>query len=373
MKRAPSGPLAITLAVALAFAAACLGEPDVARSTRSTAAPAGSGPASTGASTPQAGTAAPGTAASGTASAATATATSAVAPGTPSAAAPGTPAATVAPTSSATQPPTPTSTPNAAAVTILAAGDIAECGGDGDEATAALLAARPGLPILTMGDNAYPDGAAQDFANCFGPSWGPHRARIYPSPGNHEYRSRDANPYFDYFGDRAGTRGLGYYSFDLGAWHVIALNSERDNRAGGRQLAWLQADLAANTKPCVLAYWHKPRFTAGEYSDLSDGAAFWTTLANAGAEIVLNGHDHNYQRYQPMDANGAPSPNGVREFVVGTGGKDRYGLSADPRREAGTDKAWGVLELTLRADGYDWRFLPVAGASFADSGSGSCR
>ncbi len=258
------------------------------------------------------------------------------------------------------------------AVTVLAVGDIGDCSSDGDEATAALVAARSGLPILTLGDTVYPSGSAQDFAGCFAPSWGPFRDRMYPTPGNHEYLTSGASAYFDYFGDRAGTPGLGYYSFDVGSWHLVALNSERDVEAGGRQLAWLRADLEANTQRCVLAYWHKPRFTAGQYRDLADGHEFWALLAGAGAEVVLNGHDHNYQRYRPMDARGEPSPGATREFVVGTGGRARYDLQPDPRREAGTADAWGILELTLRPDGYDWRFLAAAGTNYEDSGSGGC-
>ncbi len=258
------------------------------------------------------------------------------------------------------------------AVTLLAVGDIGDCGSEGDEATAALVGRRPGLPILTLGDTVYSSGTAREFKECFAPAWGASRDRIFPVPGNHEYLTSGASGYFDYFGDRAGTRRLGYYSFDLGAWHVIALNSERDTGADGRQVAWLRADLEANTKPCVLAYWHKPRFSGGQYRDLSDGREFWSVLARAGADVVLNGHDHNYQRYAPLDAGGAPSPTGTREFVVGTGGRGRYDLQPDSRREAGTADAWGVLELTLRPEGYDWRFVPVAGATYEDSGSGRC-
>lgn len=256
-------------------------------------------------------------------------------------------------------------------VTVLAAGDVGACDSKGDEATAAVLATRPDTPILVLGDLAYPAGRAEDFERCFA-SWGAFASRMFPVPGNHEYLTPGAGPYFDYFGDRAGTRGLGYYSFDLGGWHLIALNSERDTKAEGAQVRWLRADLAAHPTECVLAFWHKPRYGAGEYADLKDAQAFWTALAEARADVILNGHDHNYQRYQPMDASGRANAEGLREFVVGTGGKERYALKPDSRREAASDRAWGVLELTLRPGTYDWRFVPVAGATFEDSGSASC-
>ncbi len=257
-------------------------------------------------------------------------------------------------------------------ITVLVAGDVGDCDGGGDEATAALLADRPDAPILVPGDLAYPAGRAEDFARCFGSSWGAFTSRMFPAPGNHEYLTAEAAPYFDYFGSRAGTRGRGYYSFELGDWHLIALNSERDTSASGAQVRWLRADLAAHPAECVLAFWHKPRFDAGEYSDLLDAQVFWTVLADARADVILNGHDHNYQRFQPLDASGRADPEGLREFVVGTGGKQRYALKPDSRRDAGSGEAWGILELKLRPRGYDWRFVPVAGASYEDSGSGSC-
>jgi hypothetical protein len=257
---------------------------------------------------------------------------------------------------------------------VLAAGDIASCGSDGDEHTARILDEHPAATVLTLGDNAYEAGTPVEFANCYAPTWGRHRSRTHPAPGNHDYGTADAAGYFGYFGEIAGATQKGYYSFDLGAWHLVSLNSERDFSAGGAQLAWLRADLATTTKRCVLAYWHKPRFTTGNYRDFTDYAPFWHELGAMGAEIVLNGHDHNYQRFRPMTSGGAYDPvNGIREFVVGTGGRSLYALGADPRREAASSSAGGVLELTLRADGYDWSFIPVAGQLFTDSGSGACR
>jgi Calcineurin-like phosphoesterase len=255
---------------------------------------------------------------------------------------------------------------------VLAAGDIADCNTTADSATAALLDANPGT-VLTLGDNAYPDGTAQDFAGCYEPTWGRHKARTFPALGNHEYHTPDAAGYFGYFGSAAGPPGRGYYSFDLGAWHVVSLNSERDFGAAGSQVAWLKADLAATSADCVLAYWHRPRWTSGNYNDFAVLQPLWNVLYDRGADVVLAGHDHNYQRYPRMDKAGARDPNrGMRSFVVGTGGRHLYQLTQDARRDAGTDATWGVLELTLHASSYSWRFLAVAGSTYTDSGTGAC-
>ncbi len=256
---------------------------------------------------------------------------------------------------------------------LLAAGDIAGCDSTGDEQTASVLDANPSGTVVTLGDNVYDDGTATEYANCYHPTWGRHKARTRPSPGNHEYHTAGASGYFGYFGAAAGPAGRGYYSFDVGAWHVISLNSEQDVGASGAQVAWLRADLAATTAQCVLAFWHKPRFTAGNYSDFAEYTPFWDALYAANADVVLNGHDHNYQRYQPMNPSGAAdSSRGIREFVVGTGGRSHYALRADSRRQVGDSTTFGLLKLTLRATGYDWQFLPVAGGTFTDSGSGGC-
>lgn len=263
-------------------------------------------------------------------------------------------------------------------VTVFAAGDIAACDSSGDERTAAILADDPAATILALGDQAYPDGTAADYANCYGPSWGQFKDRTRPVPGNHDYHTANAAAYFAYFGANAGpasnAASRGYYSFDLGAWHVVALNSEQDIAPGGAQLAWLKADLAASTKACTLAIWHRPRFTASvQYADFADVQPFWDALHAAGAEVVLSGHDHDYQRYQPMDASGSPSPDGMREFVVGTGGKSAHELRPDPRRDAEHTAPGfaGVLQLTLLDSGYDWQFISADG-SYTDSGSGMC-
>ena len=254
---------------------------------------------------------------------------------------------------------------------VLAAGDIADCNSAGDDATAALLDANEGT-IVTLGDNAYEDGTPQEFEQCYEPTWGRHKTRTRPSPGNHDYNTPDAAGYFGYFAAAAGDPSKGYYSFDLGAWHIVSLNSERDTGASGGQVAWLRADLAATSADCVLAYWHKPRWTSGRYVDDVAVAPLWDVLYDAGADVVLAGHDHNYQRYPKFDKAGLPDEDGVRSFVVGTGGRHRYALVSDARRETGSDAAWGVLRLTLHAASYDWQFLPAGDGTYTDSGSAAC-
>jgi acid phosphatase type 7 len=254
---------------------------------------------------------------------------------------------------------------------VLAAGDIATCGEDGDERTAALLDSQPGV-VLTLGDNAYEHGTLDDFHECFEPSWGRHKQRLRPAPGNHEYIS-GGTAYFRYFGRAAGPSGRGYYSFNLGAWHIVSLNSERGTGAGGSQVRWLRADLARSKARCVLAFWHRPRWSRGQYGDDRSMAPLWNALYDAGADVVLGGHDHNYQRYPQMNKRGElDRTRGIRSFVVGTGGRRLYGLRRDPRRRAGNDQTLGVLKLILRPRGYSWRFVPVAGSRYRDSGSGEC-
>jgi hypothetical protein len=256
--------------------------------------------------------------------------------------------------------------------TLLAAGDIASCSSGGDELTAGLLDTHRGT-VLALGDLAYEDGTLEDFRSCFGPSWGRHKARIRPTPGNHDYHS-EGSGYFRYFGAAAGLAKRGYYSFDLEDWHIVSLNSERDTEPDGAQVRWLRRDLAKTKAQCVLAFWHRPRWSGGRYEDDGRTAAFWDALYAARADVVLAGHDHNYQRYAPLSRRGRVDRNrGIRSFVVGTGGSGRlYELRPDSRRRASTDRTWGVLQLTLRPRGYGWRFLPAAGGNYRDSGSATC-
>jgi len=252
---------------------------------------------------------------------------------------------------------------------IAAAGDIAGKG-SGDDQTAAILDEIAPNVVLALGDNAYPDGTLSDFQTYYEPTWGRHRLRTRPSPGNHDYHTEGASGYFAYFGARAPGP---YYSFDLGSWHLISLDSEISMAEGSAQYKWLQNDLASSDARCILAYWHRPRFTAGRYRDFTSTTSIWRLLYTAKAEVVLNGHDHNYQRYGLLTPDGSAAPvRGIREFVVGTGGRSLYGLSSDPRRDAGQARVLGVLQLTLRPSAYDWSFVPVSGG-YSDSGSGVCR
>jgi len=258
------------------------------------------------------------------------------------------------------------------AVVLTAAGDIDGCH-DGED-TAELVANTTG-PVATIGDYAYPEGTADAIRRCYGPTWGALKDRTRPVPGNHDYDVSKAAPYFQYFGAAAGEPGRGWYSYDVGSWRVVALNSNCDAVDCGEEATWLESDLSAHPAACILAYWHHPRFTSGTSG--GDGAvgAFWKVLYNHGASVVLNGHDHDYERFAPQGPSGRRDPEkGIREFVVGTGGAALGSLnSTAPNSEVRNNRAYGVLELTLRPDGYEWRFVPVAGDSFTDSGSDTCR
>lgn len=259
-------------------------------------------------------------------------------------------------------------------VVFVGAGDIASCASTGDEATANLLDGIAGT-VFTLGDNAYETGSAAEFNNCYNPSWGRHRARTKPAPGNHDYGTAGAAGYFGYFGSAAGDPAKGYYSYDLGDWHIIALNSNVANSAGSVQEQWLRADLAASTKSCTLAYWHHPRFSSGlEHGSDPSLQPLWQALYDANADLVLSGHDHDYERFAPQTPAGvADATRGIREFVVGTGGRSHYNLGTlKANSQVFDSNTYGVLKLTLSTGTYAWQFVPVAGGTFADSGSGSC-
>jgi hypothetical protein len=277
-------------------------------------------------------------------------------------------------TVTATPPPT-TETPFPADDPVLVgAGDIADCSSDGDEATANLLDGIPGT-VFTTGDNAYPDGTAADFMNCYELSWGRHKARTYPSAGNHDYHTEGAAGYFGYFGPIAGEPDKGYYSYNLGSWHIIVLNSNIEVGARSEQVNWLREDLAAHPVACTLAYWHEPRFSSGDRHGSSKGIRpLWQVLYDHGADVVLNGHEHNYERFAPQDPEGSADPiRGIRQFVIGTGGRSFYPLTKSiANSEVQNDDTLGVLKLTLHADSYSWEFVPVAGGTFTDSGNAPC-
>ncbi len=263
-------------------------------------------------------------------------------------------------------------------VVLIGAGDIADCSDlSGAEATAKLLEANPGT-VMALGDLAYPNGTVENF-KCYNQTWGRVKSRTRPAVGNHEFHSKGASYYFEYFGAAAGDPKTGYYSYELGSWHVIVLNSECKEvggcQSGSPEEKWLREDLATHPVGCTLAYFHKPRFSSGlNHGDDPEVTPFWQALYDYNAELVLNGHDHDYERFAPQDPKGKADPKrGIREFVVGTGGKNHreFGL-AKPNSEVRNDNTFGVLKLTLKATSYDWQFLSVAGKSFTDSGSGSC-
>lgn len=256
---------------------------------------------------------------------------------------------------------------------LVGAGDIASCTSNGDEATANLLDGIPGT-VFTAGDNAYENGAAADYANCYNPSWGRHKSRTHPAPGNHEYNTAGAAGYFGYFGAAAGDPSTGYYSYTLGAWHIVVLNSNLAMNAGSTQETWLRADLAGHPATCTLALWHHPRFSSGLHGSSTAVQPLWEALYAAGADVVVVGHDHLYERFAPQTPSGQPdAARGIREFVVGTGGAGLYAFGTPALNSQVKDNTThGVLKLTLYGDHYDWKFVPIAGSSFTDSGSGNC-
>ena len=260
-----------------------------------------------------------------------------------------------------------------ASETLIAVADIAACDSQGDEATGALVDTIPGT-IIVAGDIAYESGTAREFADCYEPSWGRHRSRTRPAPGNHEYVTDDAKPYFDYFGANAGPTGRGYYSFDLGAWHIVSLNSNIDATAGSAQAAWLRSDLAANPTVCTLAYWHHPVFSSGLHGSIAKMREIWQILSDAGADVIISGHDHHYERFSPQTAAGVSDPvRGLRQFIVGTGGRSRYpALFAQPNTEIRADKVDGVLKMTLRASDYSWEYVPTVRGAAVDAGTARC-
>jgi 3',5'-cyclic AMP phosphodiesterase CpdA len=273
--------------------------------------------------------------------------------------------------------------------TVYAAGDIAYCtypdakyshAADTAAVVALGLKQDPQAAVLTLGDHTYPNGRAAEFASCYGPTWGQFRDRTYPAPGNHEYATRGATPYFDYFGARADAVDVrrGYYSFDLGAWHLVSLNSNVHGPDMAAQLAWLRADLASHPARCTLAYWHHPLYSSGGHGNVATMHDAWDILYQAGAEIVLSGHDHDYERFAPQDADfHLDTERGIRQFVVGTGGA--YATPFLWRRansQFRENNRFGVLRLRLLDDGYEWQYMPVADSIDAgpgpDHGSEKC-
>jgi hypothetical protein len=266
-------------------------------------------------------------------------------------------------------PPTATPTLPPDAFVLVGAGDISDCGNNNDEMTAQLLDAIPGT-VFTTGDNVYDDGTPEEYMDCYEPTWGRHKDRTRPIPGDHDYGFEDGQGYLEYFNDIPA-----YYAYDLGSWRIYALNTEEDLSEESEQIAWLQEDLAENPRQCVLAYWHEPRWSSGtEHGSYEEYQPLWEILYEAGADLVLNGDEHNYERFAEMDAQGSPSSPGMRAIVVGTGGKSLYELGTPlPASEVRESSSYGVLKLVLHPDRYEWEFVPAAGYTFTDRGSTGCR
>ena len=287
------------------------------------------------------------------------------------------PPATPPPEAAAAKPAEPPAAkPAEEGVVFVGAGDIANCevaSGGGARATAALLDRFPEAVIFTTGDHAYQTGSDRDFKTCYEPTWGRFKARTHPAVGNHDLITDKGKPYYDYFGEAAGPRDKGFYSYEVGTWHVVALNSAINARKGSEQMKWLLEDLAAHKTECTLAYWHISRFSSGAHgSDPLMGDA-WKILFEAGVDVVLSSHDHDYERFAPQDDRGKPNELGIREFVVGTGGGGVYEFKGKAANsEVRDNSTYGVLALTLKPGSYDWQFVPMAGKTFRDSGSGKC-
>ncbi len=235
--------------------------------------------------------------------------------------------------------------------------------------------------VLTLGDNQYPSGALADFQSGFGSSWGTLASRLRPALGNHEYGTAGAVGYFDYFssiGVGTGDRSKGYYGTDVGSWRLLSLNSnctEVSCSAGSVQEQWLRSELTAArlAGKCTLAYWHHPRASSGSHGDNLSVDALWRAFHALGGDVVLAGHDHNYQRFDPLGADASPGSDGPRSFVVGTGGRSHYNVTTSKAGNAKTiTNTFGLLRLGLSSGSYSWQWSGVAGAG-SDSGTGSCR
>jgi hypothetical protein len=256
---------------------------------------------------------------------------------------------------------------------LVGAGDIADCSLLGDEATAALLDAVSGT-VFTAGDNTQESGTPEEFARCYDPSWGRHKSRTRPAPGNHDYLTPGAAGYFAYFGSAAGDPAQGYYSYDRGAWHIVVMNSNLPAHAGSLQEQWLRADLDAHKTLCTLGYWHYPRFSSGYQGGHASMEPLWDALYDAGAEVVIAGHDHDYERFAPQTPTGLlDSAGGIRQFVVGTGGTDLLPFNgAAANSELRNNTTLGVLLLKLYDGWYEWEFISTQRDGFGDSGAGRC-
>ena len=266
-----------------------------------------------------------------------------------------------------------TVTPPSTSQVLVGAGDIARCSLTNAENTAKIIDTIPGT-VFVAGDNAYENGTITEYQTCYQPTWGRFFARTMPAAGNHEYNSPGATGYYQYFGAKAGDPSKGYYSYELGSWHVIVLNSNISTTATSPQVAWLRADLAANTKTCTVAYWHHPRFNSGPVGNNGNLQPLWDALYQFNADLVVVAHEHLYERFAPQTPTGVADPaRGIRQFTVGTGGAGNVSSfgTIQPNSEARYLDDFGVLKLTLFDGGYSWKFITVS-KPFSDSGSGSC-
>jgi hypothetical protein len=290
-----------------------------------------------------------------------------------------------APTEVPTPEPVPPATPTAASTpssgedadpVLVGAGDISSCRNLGDEVTATLLESIPGT-VMSLGNNVSPSGSLQEFQTCYDQTWGRHKARIRPAMGNIEYKTPGGEGYFAYFGAAAGEPGRGYYSYELGAWHIVVLNSNCKEvggcDAGSPQEQWLRADLAAHPTRCTLAYWHHPLFSSSA-SDIQRMRPIWQVLYEAGADVIVSSHARNYERFAPQNPDGGVDPaRGIRQFVAGTGGSSLNPIETPiANSEVHNDDTYGVLKLTLHAESYDWKFVPQRVKTFTDEGSEAC-
>lgn len=264
-------------------------------------------------------------------------------------------------------------------IVVIAAGDIAEPDKTAFQLTATLVEQQRPAAVLVLGDAQYPKGQLEDFRSSYDPSWGRFKSITWPVPGNHEYWGSEATGYFTYFGERAGDPTRGYYSFDLGDWHLVALNTNHKCEhvacdEESEQVKWLAADLAKTTKKCVLAYWHHPRFNSGKHGAFTAARPIWALLVKHDVELVLNGHEHFYERFDAVDEAGARSSTGVTQLTVGTGGVGFSEFSeVHPSSAVRQNETYGVVKLKLGARGWTSEFLAVPGATFTDRASGSCR
>ncbi len=278
------------------------------------------------------------------------------------------------PTGEAVSPASPPTTPTIAPppplveAVLVGAGDIAECGQQGAVQTAALLDGIPGT-VFTAGDNVYMNGTPKEF-ECYDATWGRHRNRTYPATGNHDYGTPDASGYFQYFGERAGPMGQGYYAFEAGAWHVVSLNSNVGWREGSAQMQWLRHDLQQARGRCVAAIMHHPLVSSGPNGDNPHVRDLWRVLQEAGADIVVAAHDHIYERHTRMNQDGRPDPRGMRLFTVGTGGARVYHIAGTRPTTEAKATVWGVIRFVLLPGSYRWEFRSVEG--ILDSGLDTC-